>query len=154
MSWEEMTRKTKPCRCGNGTVSYISEMDDWNRFREKTIINCERCREEATQTKRLNEEKAQLRRELLNKACRLAEEKYSHIWLEKFSGLNKKQAWEYLTNENGYPSLGTFYKHTKEMGGLESYLKWCFRKDFETNLKVLNISDPEIEKIISESRSI
>lgn len=44
MSWEEMSKKEVKCPCGKGVVTLITEGDDWNRYREKTSIECPKCR--------------------------------------------------------------------------------------------------------------
>ena len=45
MSWEEISRNSCKCPCGNGTVEEIIYMDDWNGIKSKYEIRCEKCAE-------------------------------------------------------------------------------------------------------------
>ena len=45
MSWEEMSSKKYPCKCGKGFFTETTYMDDWNRITEEHTINCEECNE-------------------------------------------------------------------------------------------------------------
>src|SRR5690606_31990624 len=106
--------ETKPCWCGKSTITYVTEMDDWNRTRNSRIINCPDCFKKNAKEVEEEAQKKLIRENLFNEAKELAIDNYLNFWLEKFEGMNKKQIWEYLTNGDGYPSLGTFYKHTKD----------------------------------------
>ena len=153
MSWEKFSPEIKPCWCGKGTITYIMEMDDWNRTRTSRTINCQECLEKYLSEEKEKTRKKELREKLNHKAKSLAVDRYLDAWLEKFEGLNKKQAWEILTDKSGYPSLGTFYKHTKEEG-MPKYIKRQFEQDFEACLEKLGISDENIVKIINERDNI
>lgn len=102
--------------------------------------------------KRKNRKK-ELREKLHNKAKSLAADRYLDAWIEKYEGLNKKQAWKALSTKSGYPSLGTFYKHTKDEG-MEKYIKRQFEQDFEACLEKLGINDESITNIINERNNI
>jgi hypothetical protein len=153
MSWEEFPPEIKPCWCGKSTITYIMEMDGWNRTRTSRIINCQECLEKDLFEEQEKSRKKELREKLHNKAKNLAADRYLDAWIEKFEGLNKKQAWEALSNKSGYPSLGTFYKHTKDEGMLK-YIKRQFEQDFEACLEKLGLSDENITSIINERDNI
>lgn len=154
MSWDEMSRKDKTCNCGKGTISIISEMDDWNRWRTTKEINCADCREESIRIAKENEKKARLRNQLNEEARNLAESRYLEKWLEIYQGLNKKQVWQLYTGGTGYPALGTFYKHVKDSGGVTDYLSHRFRYNFENILTEMKISDSEIDGLLLKKKNI
>lgn len=147
MSWEEMSCETRPCACGKGTVTYRSEMDDWNRIRSSTSINCPICRAEADAKEKASMVRERKREELLAKAHRLAERRYLEQWLAMFRGKTKKDAWLVYTGGRGYPALGTFYNHVRD-DGVETYLRQHFQYDLETAMKKLCVKDSEIETLL------
>lgn len=153
MSWEKMVPEEKPCSCGKGTITYITEMDDWNRIRTSREINCPVCSE--NERIRLEEQKAkeQKRVNLYINARNLAESRYLDKWLNMYEGLNKKDAWQLLTGGDGYPAIGTFYKHVKEEG-VNKYLQRHFRDHFEEALRIMEVKDREIENMLHEKSRI
>jgi len=153
MSWEETVRETKPCWCGKGAITYVTEMDDWNRVRHYTRFNCSACRETAERESQEEKRRESEREHLLAQARRLAEERYSEAWLTKFKGLNKREVWQFLTGGTEYPALGTFYKHVKEEG-LEKYLHRTFRDDFSKALTKMCIKDNEIKMLLERRERI
>ena len=153
MSWEEISREDSPCKCGKSTMTRIFEMDDWNRTRNHTEIQCPVCHKEAIREIEEKEKKEKQRALLYEQAKNIALQKYLNQWLEKYEGLNKKQAWLLLSSGSGYPSLATFYKHTKEEG-LLNYLTRQFNYDFCEILKEMNISDSEITNLINKRSNI
>ena len=153
MSWEKFPPEIKHCWCGNSTITYMMEMDDWNRTRTSRVINCQECQEKYLSEEQEKNRKKELREKLHNKAKSLAADRYLDAWIEKFAGLNKKQAWGLLSTKSGYPSLGTFYKHTKDEG-MEKYIKRQFEQDFEACLEKLGINDESITNIINERNNI
>lgn len=128
-------------------------MDDWNRTRTSRTINCRECLEKYLTEETEKSRKNKLREKLHIKAKKLATDRYLDAWNEKFKGLNKKQIWEALSNKSGYPSLGTFYKHTREEG-MPNYIKRQFEQNFEDCLEKLGISDESIVNIIKERDNI
>ena len=57
MSWEDMGTREFPCDCGKSTCTTFIEMDNWNRSRSYTIINCLECREKKETKERIKNEK-------------------------------------------------------------------------------------------------
>lgn len=153
MSWEAFSTETELCWCGKSTVTYKKEMDDWNRIRIETTINCHECLENKNCEEQEKIKKEELRKKLHNNAKKLAIERYLNVWIEKFEGLNKKQAWEFLSSKSGYPSLATFYKHTKSEG-MTKYIERQFEQDFESCMEKLGINDDSISDIINERDNI
>jgi len=153
MSWEEMCPETKTCWCGNGTITYITEMDDWNRVRHHTQINCPICKEEADKEAAERQRREESRNKLRSEAKSIAEERYLARWLAMYSGLNKREAWKLYTGGSGYPALGTFYKHVREQG-LTEYVRWCFSNDFQKALERMGVEDNDIQHLLSEREYI
>jgi hypothetical protein len=152
MSWEEMVLETKPCWCGKGTITYRMEMDDWNRTQNSREINCPACLEKANSEK-ARKQREEKRKAIHEKAKDLAAQRHLEYWLSLYSGLNKKAAWQLYTSGKDYPSLGTFYKHTKDEG-LQNYMRRFFLSDFEDALKKMNIIDLEIKELLNERERI
>jgi hypothetical protein len=147
MSWEEMVPQTLPCPCGKGSMTRHLEMDDWNRTRQWTEIHCEPCRLERKHRESREAAREQEKSALHEKAKHLAQERYLVKWLARFQGVSKKQAWLMYTGGSGYPALGTFYKHVRDMG-IEKYLVHEFSYHFEEALKQMAISDTEINELL------
>ena len=144
-----MNRNVRPCRCGAGSVIIVFEMDDWNRTRENRTIDCDVCLEnERKETLRI-EALRKKKEELHQQAICSAKERHLEDWLSRFEGLSKKKVWEKLPkNPWGYPSLGTFYTHSKD---LDSYLT----SYFESNTLLIlenQIHDPEIKAILEKTK--
>ncbi len=148
MSYEEMSRQTETCKCGKGTITYIRLMDDWNRTKGHLEINCARCKAENVKIqKRLDREEAE-RVKAENRALALAKFRYLEKWINRFSGLKGKRAWEALPDSWDYPSLGTFYKHVKaHKGGLAGYIRWRFETDLNKIFPTV-FQDEEIERLL------
>lgn len=153
MSWEEFSVETRPCGCGNGTVTYRREMDDWNRVRDSTTINCPKCRADFENQERLRQQQEAKREVLWNKALTIARERYLPRWLEMFAGKSKKETWLLYTGGSGYPALGTFYKHVKPEG-VEAYLRGHFSHDFPSALKRMGVEDSDIESLLRERERV
>jgi hypothetical protein len=153
MSWEEMVPQKLPCPCGKGTLTRHLEMDDWSRTRQWTEMHCEPCRLEREQREEREFARGQEKSELRERAKHLAQERYLEKWLERFHGISRKQAWLLYTGGSGYPALGTFYKHVKDMG-LENYFRHVFSYHFEDALQQMAISDPEIKELLEARERI
>lgn len=130
MSWEEMSRRRYPCPCGRGEYEEMSLSDDWGRSETRREMFCMECKqnyvydttvihghpgdeiERGWVLKSVLEAEAKHRKDVEEKAKTL----YLYVWKEKFErAKTKKQIWKVLTGDGKYyPSLGTFYKHTKE----------------------------------------
>lgn len=150
MSWEVMQTTTGPCACGAGTQTYTLEMDDWNRTRSATEIQCPVCSENREHEIEADRKRDERRDWLLRRAQELATERYRTRWLELFTGMTRKTAWQRYTGGTGYPALGTFYQHIKHAGGLSQHLEWCLTGDLERCLKILGIEDAEINELLKE----
>lgn len=150
MSWETMRTESGPCECGQGTVTFTFEMDDWNRTRSSTEIHCPKCREESRRKIAADQVREKKRDELLEHAQQLATERYLVQWLALFANMNKKTAWKRYTGGSGYPALGTFYQHVKHSGSLGKYMEWCLTNDLERSLRVLGVEDKEIAALLQE----
>ena len=73
MSYELIGSEIRPCWCGKGTIVFHTEMDDWNRVRHHTEINCEYCKHQQ-QEKEDAENKRKVRHdELYQRAKTMAE---------------------------------------------------------------------------------
>jgi hypothetical protein len=154
MSWEVMQTRTSTCDCGAGTETYTFELDDWNRTRSSTEIHCLVCHEKSEE-KLEGDLKRQERREwLLQRSQQLASERYSAQWIDLFAGMTKKAAWLRYTGGLGYPTLGTFYQHVNDAGGLNEHLTWCLINDLERSLRILNLEDLEIKELLGEREQL
>lgn len=154
MSWEVMRTETGPCECGEGTQTFTSEMDDWNRMRSSTEIHCPKCRDKEQQQREADQARETRREELLRTAQYLASNRYLARWLALFDGMTKKGAWERYTGKEGYPALGTFYQHIKHFGSLEKYMEWCLANDLQRSLRVMGIQDNEIDALLQEREQL
>jgi hypothetical protein len=153
MSWEEMSCETCPCHCGKGTITYRSEMDDWNRVRSSETINCTVCQAKADAEAAAAEAREREREKLLAKAHRLGRERYQQPWLALFENKTKKEAWMIHTGGRGYPALGTFYNHVRG-DGVEKYLRQHFEYDLERVLRVLRANDAEIKDLLERAEKL
>jgi hypothetical protein len=129
MAYEIIREETDPCRCGQGTVVFRVKMDNWNRMRRSFETRCPQCSLEGEIERRKLQVEHQLGEECLQKARTLAVERYLQTWLDRFENCNAKAAWLQYTGGGGYPSLGTFYRHVREFGGVTEYMRWCFSSD-------------------------
>lgn len=171
MSWEEMSRRQYKCPCGSGTYTIISLSDDWCRSEERREMDCIICEqkyqlytyhyydsgmtcEAYLWVPRKLYEEMKNDEENLNKTKKeildLAHSRYMSTWRSYFNGAKtKKEAWRRLTN-NGkkYPTLSTFYSHTKN-DDLAKYISNYFYYDNLTYIiEKLGIKDDEIDKMI------
>lgn len=144
-----MVPETKLCSCGEGTITYLTEMDDWNRFRYETQVNCPTCKAEVDEKSRLEHQRECNREEQLSKAREIAKSRYLDRWLAMYEGLSKREAWLLYTGGVAYPALGTFYKHVRKEG-VEAYIRQNFSHDFQKALCAMGIRDDDIEKLIAE----
>jgi hypothetical protein len=150
MSWEIMRTETGPCECGEGTETFTSEMDDWNRTRSSTEIHCPKCQEKNQREIEAEQAREKKRDELLQRAQQLTTERYLPQWLALFAGMTKKAAWGRYTGGAGYPALGTFSQHVKHSGSLSKYMECCLTSDLERSLGVLEVKDKEIDTLLQE----
>jgi len=150
MSWEIMRSEAGPCECGTGAVTYVFEMDDWNRTRSSTEVQCPACRRKADEEAKAEWNLEQRRSILLQAARELGTKRYLSQWQALFSGISKRAAWERYTGGSGYPALGTFYQHARDFGSLSKYMDWCFPQDLEKSLIILHVQDREITAMLKE----
>lgn len=160
MSWEEMQRYDYPCKCGKGTITYVSEMDDWNRSRSHEIINCPDCAEKARAAaiaKAKVEKEAQDRlKELVAEIKKDFAEKYMEQWLTFFAAVrNKKQAWE-LAKEIGVESgsLGSFYDFNKGSSIRDYVLRLSRPYNMKKVIAALEIDDADFSSKVEEALSL
>jgi len=147
-----MGESVVPCPCENGTIVKATYMDDWNRVKFETRITCPAClREYELRTAALNARKQEAE-VCFQKAQILANQRYLSPWLDSFKGCTVKAAWLRYTTGSGYPSLGTFYKHVRDHGGLLNYLEWCFSKNIRYEWKRFGIKDEEIETLLEHAQ--
>ena len=129
MSWEEDFKRKNPCPCGEGKYEEVHYSDDWGRSETRYKMLCPKCKEKYVfdntviyghpgnevergwVLKRVLEAEQEHRKNVGEKARVL----YFKFWKAKFRNLkSKKQICKILTLDGKYyPSLGTFYKHTK-----------------------------------------
>lgn len=152
MGFEVIRSETKPCWCKKSTITYITEMNDWNQTRHDRIIDCKTCAEKARKEAETKATEKKRNEALYQKAKKFAESRYLKQWLIIYSGVSTKEAWSRYTQGKGYPALGTFYKHVKDMGGVEKYMSWCFSNNFESALTKMKVDDEEIESILSQRK--
>jgi len=135
MSWEEGEKRRVPCPCGKGEVEETDFSDNWNRSETRREILCEDCRERYVYDHSVihghpgNEvERGWVLKSTLEAERREAassEEdlraRYYAAWKSRFKDpRGKKDVWKILTvNGKFYPSLQTFYKHTKGLSEAE-----------------------------------
>lgn len=153
MGYEVMSVEETPCACGAGTFVFTFEMDDWNRTRSTKTIRCGVCQAAHDEVVRQRRENEIRRAQLLERARALAAERYLARWMALFEGVSKKVAWERYTGGEGYPTLGTFYKHVKDRG-LAPYMRWCFMNDIANALKIIDVNDSEVAALLAERDAI
>ncbi|QFG00430.1 hypothetical protein PB01_17375 [Psychrobacillus glaciei] len=172
MSWEVITRNNYPCKCGAGTYTYISEMDDWSRTRVKYILDCNQCKEKYFFNEGFftSKEVVKISTRFQQEIDKYVEElneyigvTYYNFWLMMFSACKtKKDYWnelKHIKKELGiYPqSLGTFYKDVNRYENIEIYLLELFKHYskyktgdhflFDRLMKLMDISDKKIDEI-------
>ncbi|ASS95983.1 hypothetical protein [Peribacillus simplex] len=172
MSWEVMTSNDYPCKCGKGTYTYISEMDDWSRSREEYILNCDYCKEKYvfSEGSFISNEVVKITTKFHKQIDKYVDElndymknTYDSSWLMLFNSCKtKKDYWNRLVRikkELGIysHSLGTFYKDVKGYESIENYLLQLFysystyketdHHIFDRLVKLMDISDKQIQEI-------
>ncbi|CAE6899508.1 hypothetical protein [Paraburkholderia domus] len=153
MSWEQISTETRPCPCGNGTVTITTEMDDWNRYRESKAIDCPSCRATQHALDSAREQHIARKTASVAQAHALAASRYLDQWLALFEGKSKKSCRDTLFKTDKYPAMGTFYKHVEQSGSLHKYLEAEFHRDFEAALRLLGVNDAEIAALFEQSPS-
>jgi hypothetical protein len=178
MTWDE-SKEDKACPCGTGTYTITRRANDWGQGGEWFEMNCSRCRETYVQFKldyldpgapgstsildlwvlrrdkeAVDDLQKQIKRteqSMLAKAL----PRYLSRWLKHFAGKSKKDVWRELKplDRSHVPSLGTFYKHTKD--GVETYLQDFFAaKRIISILDLLKITDSEMTELNQRLRNM
>ena len=175
LSWEEDFLRKYPCPCGKGEYEYISYSNDWGSTRTEHTMLCSECREKYVYSSTVvyGHPGNEVERGWVLKSTIEAEEKrikelmvkvhelYFELWKSKFMDLKtKKNIWEILTFKGKYyPSLGTFYRHTKgyTREKLLNYIDSFFNKhslnrifeicDVKPDYEYLGFDEMEIQKI-------
>lgn len=152
MSWEEMSRGDYPCPCGKGTYTRILDMDDWNRIREFTTMNCPVCAEkERAEEERLKKEDQRLS-ELDKEIKAYFAANYIEEWLTYFApAKNKKQTWELAAKLRvETKSLSTFY--SIKYSSKETYIRsLATYRNMEKIMRALNINDSKLANEVEEA---
>lgn len=152
-------------------------MDDWNRSEERWEMDCLTCKQnyrlythhyydsgmacssclwvQNGQYESVERIEAQLTK-AKEDVVRVATSRYMDKWLSYFQDAkSKKEIWRRLTdNGRRYPSLSTFYAHTRHMDP-ES----CVRKEFDYGnvliiLQKLGITDEEINGKLQAAKQV
>lgn len=177
MSWEEMSNSQYKCPCGLGTYTIKFFMDDWNRSEERWEMDCPTCkqnyrlytyyyydsgmecksylwvpREAYTKVENIGVQLNKAKKEVVG----IATSRYMDKWLVYFQDARtKKEIWRRLTdNGKRYPSLSTFYTHTRNRSP-ETYLRREFHYDnVPVILQKLGIIDNEVNEKLQATRQI
>ncbi|PLR65567.1 hypothetical protein [Bacillus sp. UMB0893] len=160
MSWEETYRRTKPCSCGEGTITEVGEGDDWNRHREYQTIDCPTCKEEARKAavkaaEIKAEEEARLK-ELISEINIHFEQHYMDEWLSLFGSAKSKRAIWTLAKKLGVESysLASFYQHNKR-SNKEDYVRRLARPhNMLKIMEALDKKDSSFESKVKEARML
>lgn len=131
MSWEENYRCRRPCPCGKGEYEEVHRSDDWGQHETSREMLCPRCKKlyawdgtvvhghpgDYIERGWVLKSTLKAERERRTDTVKKAKDLYYGRWRQRFRGLRTKKAiWSALTlNGKHYPSLGTFYQHTKGM---------------------------------------
>lgn len=147
LSWEEINRGTYPCRCGKGTYTIISKMDDWNRTKHSTILNCPECAEQEKLKSIKEAEERELLEKLDNEIKKSFEEKYKDKWIMYFENAkNKKQIWEMARRlgieEN---SLSTFYSRNRNINMSDYIMSLANYQHMDKIMSYININDNNLK---------
>jgi hypothetical protein len=187
ISWELKNTGLYTCPCGKGEYEIETYSDDWSRTEERLEMLCPQCAnlyvydntvlaghpgDETLRgwvLKSVIEEEQKHKADLEAKAKQL----YLGLWESKFIWLKtKKDIWRVLShNGKYYPSLGTFYAHTKgySVERLTKYINGSFnyyelKKVFEVcgiepdwefigaNKSEIKRFRPELPKALEENR--
>jgi hypothetical protein len=105
--------------------------------------------------KELYKEAGKLRQEsnlLLERAINTAKKRYLIKWISHFDDKSKKSIWTELNlNMKWFPSLGTFYKHTKGEEPSEFLSTYFCENHLADIFNILNIEDDEIPQIFDRA---
>lgn len=151
MSWELISTYKKKCLCGKGTVTVERYMDDWNRTKEDSCLECDDC--ERKQIEEHNKQKE------IRNACDILisyfNEKYLKQWIAYFDDNNtKKSIWETAYNmklENC--SLNSFYSRHRSLPMLkmdEYYKSLVQIQNIPQLIQVLKIKDEIIDNALPD----
>jgi hypothetical protein len=152
MSWDQVSRTAEPCPCGSGTCVTTMEMDDWNRCRTFTEIKCRACGRQNAQAKKLIRRHQETEQKLRRSAEGWARKRYLPDFLARVSGDSKKEVWTKVFQGRKYPSLATFYAHTKAAGGLDRYLERHFLQNLNEFVPKV-FRDAKIEKLLGQAQA-
>jgi hypothetical protein len=149
MSWDEIKKDEVVCPCGKGKYLIALEMDDWNRMRTKTDIQCPACRKKNEKAINLIRAHEKAEAEFRKKAEVEAKKRFLPLFQAQFAGKAKKKIWEKLFSSSKYPALGTFYSHIRFAGSVEKYLEKYFLRELDTFFPFL-FSDVLIERWLKQ----
>lgn len=172
-----MSNHQYKCPCGNSTYTIKYFMDDWNRSEEQREMDCHSCKQnyqlytcsyfhsgmECSSCRWVPKESYKKVEDIgiqLNKTKKdiidIATSRYLDKWLMYFQNIKtKKGIWRELTdNGKKYPSLSTFYAHTKNES-LNIYLRREFTLEkVPTILQKIDIIDNEINDKLQQIKQI
>ena len=150
--------------------------DDWNRFDDRWSMVCSLCKKEyvlysydvnrkgMSETHRtwapiaLANELKRLHHKIANEQRRITthlQTNYGRKWKEHFDSKNKKAIWNELT-EGGhkYPSLATFYSHTRYLGLEKVLSRYLDHRELKTVERILKIKDPVLLSARAQVREL
>ena len=152
MSWDKIMENDTNCPCGKGKYIVTMEMDDWNRTKTKTKIQCPACRKKNKQALSMIRSHQTHAQELIKTASQEAKKRFLPDFQARFVGISKKEIRERLFRASNYPALGTFYSHVRSAGSLDAYLEKYFLRELDDFFPAL-FTDSTIESLLAQART-
>jgi len=170
-----MHKENRSCPCGQSTYTVRYFTNDWSGERSEWEMNCSECllkyrlheftyfdsglasqsfrwikTEFYAKAHELRKESERIFRHVID----LTEKQYLATWVSFFRGKSKRAMWEILHKTFSYPSLSTFYMHTKNKAP-EQFLKEYFTKDRIIQiLGIIGIRDSQIEIDLKKANNL
>lgn len=174
MSWEVISTSTHNCPCGLGSYLVVVLSDDWGRTEERWEMRCLKCSSEFALYKYHYQDSGEVwpayvwvRVEALHRVHAaeanlatfqdrvIATAKSRHLaqWMNHFApASSRKDLWRRLTdNGKRYPSLSTFYQHTRGSDPLEYVAQRFTFQDLAWILEKLAIEDKELDDSLHQA---
>lgn len=160
MRWTERSRSWVKCPCGLGIVVTIREADENNHIRNRSVLNCSRCRIRASEN--WNEDFLRRQRaekelhEIYGHIMSIFQDKYHHYWMEHFGLCKSKRAvWEILRESGIYgKSLSAFYEELRAKP-LPCYLE-ALPEPYNIHLilDLLEIEDNKLLELLNQKKRL
>lgn len=156
MGFEKMNQYERKCDCGKGTIEIQTEMDDWNRIKHHTTINCEECRKENELKRRKIKEESNRLNYLREEITKYFHQNYLEQWQNLFKNYKtKKEVYLFLAEKSIlHCSLNSFYQNFTGKSKEEIVTKTINFKNIETILNVINISDVHLISLSNEASEL